>query len=79
MKDIFINKEVMKFVEKGRFLGLFFDHKLNFSNHVQHIRSKISKILGIFYKVPKYVPLPVHVILCFSLFYPYFIYSNRIW
>ena len=79
IEDLFINHVVVRYEEQGRFLGVFLDNKLTFSNHVTHICSKLSKTVGIMYKISKNIPLSVRISLYYSLFYPYLIYCNLIW
>ena len=79
LNNFLINHEILKFGDKGRFLGIFFDQKLNFSYHVKHICTKLSKTIGIFYKIFKFIPFSTRVSLYYSLFYPYLLYCNLIW
>ena len=79
ISNIFMNQEIVKFAEEGRFLGLFFDQKLTFRNHIQRICSKLSRVVGIFYKVHKCLPTYVKINLYYSLFYPHLLYCNLIW
>ena len=79
LEDLFINHVPIRYAEDGRFLGVFFDNKLIFSNHVTHISSKLSKTVGIMYKIGKNIPLSVRINLYYALFYPYLIYCNLIW
>ena len=44
-----------------------------------HVSSKLSKTVGIMYKIGKNIPLAVRINLYYSLFYPYLIYCNLVW
>jgi len=67
------------FVDCVKFLGVQLDRKLNFSQHVQHVTSKLSKTVGIFYRIREFVPESLLVSLYYSLFYPYLIYCILVW
>ena len=79
LENIFINGEIVKFAVQVRFLGVHLDPKLNFVNHINHICSKLSRTVGIMYKLRRNVPEPVRINLYYSLFYPYLIYCNLVW
>ena len=57
-----------------KFLGLQIDFRLNFSEHVSYIAAKISKTIGLLYRIRDCVPEYILVNLYYSLAYPYFLY-----
>ena len=61
------------------FLGVLLDERLKFDLHVTHISSKISKSIGVLYKLKNLVPFPTLKSLYFSFVYPYLLYSNIVW
>jgi len=67
------------FVDYVKFLGVRLDSKLEFDQHVQYVCSKLSKTVGIFYRIREFVPESVLVSLYYSLFYPYIIYCVLVW
>ena len=48
--EIYINHDALKRVYSKKFLGIIIDSKLTWKEHINHIRNKISKALGILYK-----------------------------
>ena len=44
-----------------------------------YVKSKISKTIGLFYKMRQYLGRKVLVNLYYSLVFPYLIYCNEIW
>lgn len=61
------------------FLGVVLDEKLKFSQHITHVSSKISKSIGILYKLRNYLPLSTMKSLYYSFVYPYLMYANLVW
>ena len=79
LDHISINSEIIDVVETGKFLGLKLDNKLTFSFHLKDISVKLSKTVGIFYKLQPDVPRNNLISLYYSLFYPYILYCILIW
>ena len=51
--DLKINNHNIENVDQGLFLGTYIDKKLNFKSHIDYISSKISKSIGILFKLSK--------------------------
>jgi len=62
-----------------KFLGVLLDDKLNFSNHVSNITNKISRSIGVIYRLRDYVPFSVVKMLYYALIYPYIMYGIEVW
>ena len=62
-----------------RFLGIILDDKLKFDTHIQYIATKISKSIGILYRIKDYVPDCILKSIYYSLIYPYLSYGIIIW
>ena len=54
--NININNHYISYVSHDKFLGVVFDDQLSFSYHISMISSKISKSIGIIYRVRDLVP-----------------------
>ena len=50
-ENLFINGNMIRKVESTKFLGVIIDSKLSWSEHIHHIKNKISKSIGIIHKV----------------------------
>ena len=61
-----------------KFLGVNIDEALNFTNHTNHIASKISKTIGIMNKV-RFLPRAVLKTIYNSLVAPYIFYGIKTW
>ena len=62
-----------------RFLGVSLDKRLNFSQHIDNIVSKISKNTGILYKLQSLLPLQARINFYYAFIYPYISYNVIIW
>ena len=60
-------------------MGVTLDSRLNFALHTREVCSKLSKTLGIIYRLREIVPQDILLKLYYSLFYPHLSYCNRIW
>ena len=65
--------------DQTKFLGVIIDHKLNWSKHISHISSKVSRGLGIIIKARKCLPKDAILSLYYSFIYPYLTYCNIVW
>ena len=57
---ILINGCNVSRVFKSKFLGIWIDHKLNWNDHIKHIKLKLSKSIGIICKAKKYFDKKKH-------------------
>ena len=54
--DVHMNNVKINYVSSTRFLGVLIDDQLKFDVHINEITRKISKNIGILYKLRQYVP-----------------------
>ena len=52
-----INHNLIKQTDNLRYLGVYLDNKLSWKSHIDILRTKLSKICGIIYKLRHYVLL----------------------
>ena len=62
-----------------KYLGIYIDNHLKWKTHIQHIKIKISKNLGIIYKLRYLVSITLLKQLYYSLIYPYISYGIMSW
>jgi hypothetical protein len=62
-----------------KYLGMNIDYKLDFSQHIKLICSKISKSCGVLYRLSSFVPHKVLITLYYNLVYPYILYGILSW
>ena len=75
---ILSNKRV-NFSRETKYLGVTIDDKLSFGAHINGVCSKVSKNIGVLYRMSFYVPRNVLINVYYSLIYPYLIYCNVVW
>ena len=52
---ITIDNVILQRTNSLKYLGVIFDYKLNWTQHISHVRNKISKGIGIMYRARKYL------------------------
>ena len=66
-------------VHSTKFLGIIIDDRLTFSKHVDNVCSKISKSIGIMYRLSSIVPAPVLLNVYYALVHSNLIYGISSW
>ena len=74
-----LDKDDINFDNSSRFLGIEIDRCIKFNIHIRNILSKISRTVGIFYKIKDYLSETQMINLYYSLVYPYLTYGNETW
>ena len=78
-RSLKINNNHITRVSSIKFLGVILDEQLKWKEHINYIKSKISKCLGIFTKAKKVLNKTSLVQLYYSFMYPYLCYCNEVW
>ena len=63
----------------GKFLGVLLDSTLSWKPHITELSKKLSKTIGIFYKLRHYATADVLKLLYYSLLYLFLIYGSSLW
>ena len=74
-----IGKDKIHEIDSTKFLGVYFDKNLSFKNHIDSISSKLSRSVGILYRLNHFLPQPVLKTLYFTLFQPFLVYGIEAW
>lgn len=77
--SILINNVVIERVTSIRFLGVIVDGCFRWQEHVRYIGNKISKNIGIIYKVRKKVSRSILILLYNTFIYPFMVYCVEVW
>ena len=77
--DIKINDSPIERVKSTRFLGVYMDEFVSFRSHIDVLTKKLSKYVGLFFKLRHFLPGEALVTLYWSLFEPHLNYCNIIW
>ena len=74
-----LNDGILEQINCTKFLGVYLDQHLRFSHHINNISIKMSKSIGILYKLKYYLPYCVLRSLYVSLIHPYIHYAIEAW
>ena len=66
-------------VPTNKFLGVIIDHKFKWNDHITYVKSKISKSIGILYKIRRFLDMNTLIQMYHSFVFPYLIYCVEIW
>ena len=78
-KTLIVDNTNIGNVQHSKFLGVIIDQSLTFYNHIQHMKGKIARSLGILYKCRKYFNESTLLTLYNAFIYPYFTYCIPVW
>ena len=77
--QIALGSEILTLNRTCVFLGIRLDDQLKFSSHIQYITSKLSKSLGILYKIRDSLPIQARINYYYAYMYPYVTYNITSW
>ena len=77
--DLKINNITIDKVTDFKFLGLIISSNLKWNKHIDHISIKVSKVIGIMFRLKYIVPCDVLQTLYNSLIMPHFHYCLLAW
>ena len=62
-----------------KYLGVMIDSTLSWHIHVENISEKISRAIGLLYKIRPFVDIKIMKTLYYSLIYPHLLYAIEVW
>ena len=62
-----------------KYLGVIVDSHLNWKHHILNVSKKISRSIGVMYRIRKYVDLAVLKSIYYSLTYSHIVYAIQVW
>ena len=74
-----INKSAISEKDHVKYLGIIIDSTLSWKNHIDNVSSKISKSIGLLYKIRHFVNIKLMKTLYYSLVYPHLLYAIEVW
>ena len=74
-----INNKAIIEKEYIKYLGVLIDSTLSWKHHVSNISKKISRSIGIMYKLRPFLPLKVLKNVYYSLVYSHIVYAIEVW
>ena len=79
LTDIKIGSATIEETNNIKFWGIIFDKHLTFKHHVDVTARKISKSLGILFKLSNSLPLEIVKTLYYSLINPFLLHGVEVW
>ena len=79
INNIYIDGTQIDTVSHAQFLGVIIDNKINWNEHIKYTCKKISKSVGIFWKIKNKVNKKTLINLYYTFIYPFIIYCNIVW
>ena len=55
LTNVTMNNCCLKKTNSLKYLGVIIDHRLNWSQHITHVKNKVSKFIGIMYRAIRYL------------------------
>ena len=77
--ELFIDNNVIAKVHSSKFLGIIIDEKLKWPENINVMANKVSKSLGVIYKMKNILPVSILPMLYSTLILPYYQYCNILW
>jgi len=74
-----INDKIIKQVQSAKFLGVYIDQHLSWSEHISQVKTKISKNCGVLNKLKHFLPQSTLLLIYNSLILPYLQYCAIVW
>ena len=74
-----INNFNIKRINEARFLGVIIDEKLTWSAHIRALKCKMSRYIGIMYKIKSKVPLNIRLQIYHSFVQSHLNFCSLVW
>ena len=74
-----INKKAISQKEHIKYLGITIDSHLNWKNHIFNVSKKISRSIGIMYKLREFMNIKMLINIYYSLIYSHLVYAIHVW
>ena len=78
-ENLVINGVNIAMVDRTKFLGVIIDEYLSFQYHIQYIKGKVARGIGILYKCRRFFDQKTLIMLYHAFIYPYFNYCIPVW
>ena len=74
-----IYKKAISEKDQVKYLGIMIDSTLSWRNHIDNVSTKISKTIGLLYKIRYFVDMKIIKTLYYSLVFPHLTYGIEVW
>ena len=72
-QDVVMQNSALTCVTTTKFLGVIIDHKFKWNDHITYVKSKISKSIGILYKIRRLLDMNTSIQMYHSFVFLYLI------
>lgn len=79
LSNVKIGSGVISQTDCSKFLGVHLDQHLKFDSHIKHISVKMSKSIGVLYRIKSFLPLNILRSLYYALVHPHLFYAVEAW
>ena len=76
---IMIHKKAISEKNSIKYLGVMIDSTLSWKDHVLHLSKKLSRVVGILYKLRDFVNIKLMTNIYYALFYSHVVYAIEVW
>ena len=76
---LMVNKKAISQTNSVKYLGVLIDSTLSWKYHIHELCKKISKTIGIFYKIRHFVNSQILSSLYYAMIYPFLLYGINVW
>ena len=78
-REVFIAGAKIERKTEARFLGVIVDEKLNWSQHISAIKTKMTRYIGLMYKLKRYLPLSARLQIYHSFVQSHLNFCSLVW
>ena len=76
---LLINKKAIDEVQYVKYLGILIDSQLTFKYHIDQLNKKVSRAIGVLYKLRPFVTVKILTNVYYAIVYPFLLYGILIW
>ena len=76
---ILINKVAIDEVQHVKYLGVLIDSQLTFKYHIEEMNKKVSRAIGVLYKLRPFVTSKIVTNVYYAMIYPFLLYGIVVW
>ena len=79
MVTILINKHAIDEVNSVKYLGILLDSQLTYKNQINALSKKVSRAIGVLYKLRPFVTSKTLISVYYAIIYPFLLYGIVLW
>ena len=76
---LLINKKAIDEESYVKYLGILIDSQLTFKNHIDELSKKVSRAVGVLYKLSPFVTPKILINVYYAIVYPFLLYGITVW